>query len=506
MKDITERKKAEQQKEFDRRNLKALINNTTDLIWSVDRDIKLITSNKAFDEWFTLKSGKPVKRCTNVLEAEWNEEVLIRWRKNYERAFSGEKLTEVEFFDSATETWSKVSFHPIRKGDAVIGAACYSRNITEKKKNEKIIRDERTLLRTLVDNLPFNVYAKDIHSKKTLANRGDCEFMGASSEKEALGKDDADFFSDEFARKTFMEEQQMFATGQPIIDEEEQYETNDGRKKWFLKSKIPLRNEDGQIIGLVGISYDITDRKKNEIAIAELNAQLNKRAEELTVSNAELERFAYVVSHDLLEPLRMVSNFLQLLRRKYAGQLDETADQYIHYAVDGAERMKTLILDLLEYSRVGTNSDQFIMTDMNEVTKSVLQTFNTSIQEKGALVTIQKMPVIKANKTQMIQLFQNLLGNALKYNNSLVPEIEIGYKEKKDAWQFFVKDNGIGIEQKYFDKVFAIFQRLHNKNQYSGTGIGLAICKKIAEKHAGNIWIESSHGNGSTFFFTIKKQ
>ena len=264
-------------------------------------------------------------------------------------------------------------------------------------------------------------------------------------------------------------------------------------------------DHDGKPIGVYGLVYDITERRNNEDQLRILNEQLAKRAEELAASNAELERFAYVASHDLQEPLRMVSSFMQLLQKKYENQLDETAGQYISYAVDGADRMKKLILDLLQYSRVGTNRDQFTDTDMNEVAGLVLQTFNDKVQETGALVKVQTMPVIKANRTQLIQLLQNLVGNAFKYNNSAIPEIEVGCEEKKDAWQFFVKDNGIGIAKKYFDKVFAIFQRLHNKNQFSGTGIGLAICKKIAERHGGNIWIESKEGEGCVFFFTIKK-
>jgi len=283
---------------------------------------------------------------------------------------------------------------------------------------------------------------------------------------------------------------------------------NDVTEKKKVEERLERKNNE--LIAIQNeleyrIVRDVTERKRNEQELRDLNEQIKKRAEELAASNAELERFAYVASHDLQEPLRMISSFMQLLQRKYTNELDETANQYIRYAVDGADRMKKLILDLLEYSRIGTNRDQFTDIDMGEVAGQVLQTFDERILKTGALIKVQTMPVIKANRTQMIQLLQNLVGNALKYNNSPVPEVEIGCDEKNDIWQFFVKDNGIGIEQKYFDKVFAIFQRLHNKSQFSGTGIGLAICKKIAEKHGGNIWIESGVGKGSSFFFTIKK-
>jgi two-component system CheB/CheR fusion protein len=266
-----------------------------------------------------------------------------------------------------------------------------------------------------------------------------------------------------------------------------------------------LYNADQKPVKIIGAMHDITQRKENELAVAELNQQLNVRANELISSNEELERFAYVASHDLQEPLRMVSSFLQLLQKKYAGQLDQTATQYIDFAVDGAERMKRLILDLLEYSRVGTNKDVLTEINLGDIVNQVLKNYDTKITERDAVIRTQLLPTIMANRMQITQLMQNLVGNALKYNTSFVPEIEIGCEEKLDHWQFYVSDNGIGIDKKFFEKVFIIFQRLHNKKQFSGTGIGLAICRKIVERHGGNIWIESTPGNGSTFFFTIKK-
>jgi PAS domain S-box-containing protein len=243
---------------------------------------------------------------------------------------------------------------------------------------------------------------------------------------------------------------------------------------------------------------DITARKTAE-------QQLKKRAEELTASNAELEQFAYVASHDLQEPLRMVSSFLQLLEKKYAENLDETANQYIQFAVDGSNRMKSLILDLLEYSRVNTSQEQRTAIDLSTIINQVLDTYSCKIIETKASVKVSLMPVARVNKMQMTQLFQNLIGNALKYNKAAQPAIEIGYEEQADCHLFFVKDNGIGIDPKFYERIFIIFQRLHTKNQFSGTGIGLAICKKIVEKHEGRIWVESIAGEGSTFYFTVKK-
>jgi PAS domain S-box-containing protein len=493
--------------------LASIINSSSDAIISQTPEGIITTWNpgakKLFGYSATEAIGKNISMLIPLYCGAEEAEIIEKVRNgNHIEQYETQRLRK-----DGSLVYVSITISAIKNAEENITGVCkIVRDITEKVEanhklhlSEERYWDERMLLRTLIDNLPLNVYAKDIHSRKTLANRADYEFMGAANEKEVLGKDDSEFFPAEFTRKTRMEELQIFNTGQAIINEEEQHKLRDGRKKWFLKSKIPLRNEDNQITGLVGISYDITERKKNEIAVAELNEQLNKRAVELMASNAELERFAYVASHDLQEPLRMVSSFLQLLQKKYKEQLDNTANQYIEFAVDGAERMKKLILDLLEYSRISTNKDVLADTNIGEVISQVLETFNNKITETGAIIKTQPMSVIKANKTQITQLFQNLVSNALKYNISPVPEIEIGCEDKGDHWQFFIKDNGIGIEQKFLDKVFIIFQRLHNKNQFSGTGIGLAICKKIVERHGGTIWIESQQAAGSIFFFTLKK-
>lgn len=202
----------------------------------------------------------------------------------------------------------------------------------------------------------------------------------------------------------------------------------------------------------------------------------------------------------------MISSFLQLFEKKYKGHIDETADKYIHFAVDGAERMKRLIHDLLEYSRAGRSQEELGDTDMNKVAAEVVYTFEPEIQKRNAIVKIGALPVLSATRrVQMIQLLQNLIGNALKYNNSIQPIIQIESTETETNWQIAIKDNGLGFEPKYAEKIFLIFQRLHNKEEYSGTGIGLAICKKIMELHGGTISVASEPGAGSTFYLTFPK-
>jgi|GEM_PF-1889591 len=231
---------------------------------------------------------------------------------------------------------------------------------------------------------------------------------------------------------------------------------------------------------------------------------LARQAKDLARSNAELEQFAYVASHDLQEPLRMVTSYLQLLQQRYKGQLDADADEFIGYAVDGATRMKTLITDLLAFSRVGTHTKEFAPTDCEVVLEKALQNLRIAIEKSGAVITHDPLPSVMGDDSQLSQLLQNLIGNSIKFHSEKPPQIHVGAKQVDGFWQFCVQDNGIGFDAAmYGERVFVIFQRLHGKNEYAGTGVGLAICKKIIERHGGRIWVESQPGAGSTFFFTL---
>ena len=241
---------------------------------------------------------------------------------------------------------------------------------------------------------------------------------------------------------------------------------------------------------------DITARKASEQALA-------KRAEELARSNEELAQFAYVASHDLQEPLRMVASYTQLLQRRYKGQLDADADEFIAYAVDGANRMQGLIRDLLTYSRLGTQGGEFEAVDAGALVDRAIANLQAAITEAGAVVTHDALPRVVVDPTQVEQLFQNLVANAVKFRGDAPPEVHVSATREPEGWHFVVQDNGIGIEPKYAERVFVIFQRLHTQAAYAGTGIGLAICKKIVERHGGRIWVESEPGQGAAFHFTL---
>ncbi len=257
------------------------------------------------------------------------------------------------------------------------------------------------------------------------------------------------------------------------------------------------------------ISYiaDISIRKLMESDLEIANKNLKKSMVELKRSNAELEQFAYVASHDLQEPLRMVASYTELLEKRYKNKLDADANDFIHYAVDGAHRMQNLINDLLQFSRVGTRARPFTQTDCNLVVEIALTNLKELISETKTKIHFDKMPTIKADESQLIQLFQNMVHNAIKFRNQKDPKIEITAQKKSDYWLFGVKDNGIGIDPAYKDRIFMIFQRLHARSEYPGSGIGLAICKKIIERHNGKIWFESNDkDSGTTFYFTIEDQ
>jgi PAS domain S-box-containing protein len=272
----------------------------------------------------------------------------------------------------------------------------------------------------------------------------------------------------------------------------------DGAVVSIWDQAFPVRDATGKLECYVGIARDVSERKRLEDTI-------RSRSEELARSNEELERFAYVASHDLQEPLRMVASFTQLLSRKYSGKLDETADRYINFAVDGAKRMQQLITDLLAFSRINSRDLDLRPTECDRVVRLTLQNLKVAIDESGAAIECDPLPVLLADAGQLGQMFQNLIGNAIKFRGETPPRIHIAAADRGAEWEFSVRDNGIGIDPKHADRIFQIFQRLHTREQYPGTGIGLAVCKKTVERHGGRLWVESQPGGGSTFLFTMPK-
>ena len=265
------------------------------------------------------------------------------------------------------------------------------------------------------------------------------------------------------------------------------------------------------------LNIEIDDCEKAEIKLENINKILNveiddyEKAEiklenlidELKISNIELEQFAYISSHDLKEPLRMITSFLQLLQKKYADNLDENANEFINFAIDGAKRLDLLINDLLEFSRIGSQERELKYLNSEKIVELVLINLKPLIQDNNVKITRDPLPSIYANDQQIVQLFQNLISNAIKYRSEKNPEIHISSNKLDNEYIFSVKDNGIGIDKKHLEQIFTIFQRLHTRGKYAGTGIGLAISEKIVQQHHGKIWAESKLGKGTTFYFTL---
>jgi len=286
------------------------------------------------------------------------------------------------------------------------------------------------------------------------------------------------------------------ATGNPF-EMEFPLRGADGKFRQFLTRGTPLKDAQGRVVQWFGTNTDISERAAAE-------EFLRQTAAELARSNKELEQFAYVSAHDLQEPLRQVRSYVGLLKDRHGDKLEGKALQYFEFVSEGASRMSDLVQGLLEYSRAGARNALRRPVACQQALDTALANLDAAIAESHAQITRDDLPTVTAEPTQLAQLFQNLIGNAIKFGRSdVAPAIHVGCRREGEGWLFSVQDNGIGIDAQYQDKIFMIFQRLHGREKYAGTGIGLAICKKIAEQHGGKIWVESAAGEGSTFYFTL---
>ena len=383
-------------------------------------------------------------------------------------------------------------------------------DINDRKIAEMALAAAHRQIQSIIDNTPAMIYAFDLDERFLLANITLARLLNSTPGK-MVGKRRHMFMSKEDSDRHEENDQKVIRTGE-VIKFEEYNNLNDRTITW-LTTKFPLYDELGKIYAVGGISTDISDRKgfeddlkksnaMLEVRVRERTKELEKLNEALLKSNRELENFAYITSHDLQEPLRMVTSFTQLLAHKYGDRLDQDARDYIGFAVDGAKRMYELINGLLSYSRISRNEVKFSVVDLNKVIEEVRANLKLVIQERNSVVESGDLPEVYADKTQMLQLLQNLVANGIKFSSG-DPHIIISYRKEESSYLFAVKDEGIGIESQYFDKIFEIFRRLHQRDQYPGTGIGLAICKRIVENHNGKIWVESEPGKGSVFYFTL---
>jgi PAS domain S-box-containing protein len=371
-------------------------------------------------------------------------------------------------------------------------------DITERRRAEEGLRDSEEKYRLIADNANDWIYLT-APDRTLLYTSPSCERVTGYTPKEFT--DDPDLLSKIIHpddRKDF-ESHTMEAQGESRSHNQEfRILTKSGETRWISHSCVPVQTQEDQYTGRRGTNRDITERRRVEDSLKNTLVDLDR-------SNKELEQFANVASHDLQEPLRMVSSYTQLLARRYKGKLDKDADEFIDYAVDGANTMQRLINDLLSYSRVGTRGKPPEPVSADMALDRALENLKLALEESQAEVKREPLPTVKADDVQLIQVFQNLIANAIKFRGDEPPRIFVACQARGREWVFSVRDNGIGIDPQYLERIFIIFQRLHQRGKYPGTGMGLAICKKVILRLGGRIWAESKPGEGSTFFFTLPR-
>lgn len=513
--DITERKETEKALRNSEERYKAFVKQSTEGIWRFEFLEPISTKLPAEDQIKMVFRYGYLAECNDVYAKMYgynsaNEIVGARigdlmdekdpHNSDYLRKalMKGYKIDNVESIERDKDGIKKIFVNNlvgIVENDYLVRVWGSQRDMTEAKKAQEELNKTQLRLATLLNNL------KDVVLYETGNNN---EFI-SENVIDMLG-----YPSTRFLDRGFFKSITHPGDWKTIDDKTKEWHKNgsegvlnlmfrvrraDGRYVWvedhMIKNKANGNNH------MSGVLIDITDHKLAE-------EKLKQLAEKLTQSNKELEQFAYVASHDLQEPLRMVASYIQLLQRRYKGKLSAEADEFINYAVDGVVRMKTLINDLLVYSRVNTKEAPLEPVDLNKVLEQTLVNLRASIEDSGAAVNVDTLPTVNANSLHMSQLFQNLISNAIKFRKpGEQPVVNINAKHQGNEWHFTVSDNGIGIDKEFSDKIFIIFQRLHNQTEYQGTGIGLAICKRIIEKLGGHIWVESEAGKGCAFNFTI---
>ncbi len=518
--EITRQKQAEQRaEEMTAAGLHTLltevIESTPDVVALLRADERLVYLNWAGREMFGVSTDNLTHYSLNNLRPTETVELIQREglpaaiREGYWsgeavlQAAGGEEvpvsLVIVAHLSPAAEVeYFSLSARDIREARQLQTELRKARDELEQLVSERTTElfESRQVLQLVLDHIPQRVFWKGRDLRYLGANLPFLQDSGVESLEDLIGKEDFDLSWKANAELYRSDDLQVMESGIPKINYEEPQVREDGSHLWLRTSKIPLRNPQGEVFGVMGTYEDITQIKRAREQLAEKN-------EELMRSNADLEQFAYIASHDLQEPLRMVASFAQLLERRYKGTLNERGEKYIGYIVEGAFRMQQLINDLLTYSRVGTRGRSFGEVDCVQAVGQALFNLQVAIREAGAHVDVGMLPTVVADETQINQVFQNLIGNAIKFRGADPPEVRVWAEREEGAWRFAVRDNGIGIDPQYKERIFAIFQRLHGRDQYPGTGIGLAVCKKIVQRHGGRIWFDSTPGKGSTFYFTI---
>lgn len=497
--DVTKQKEEEERLKL----LETVIINTNDAVVikeanpSSELGREILYINESFTRMSGYTESEIVGKTHSLLQGPNSDAIELT---KFYKALDEQKPTEITIINykkNGEEFWVNLALNPVfnDKGEHTHWVSI-ERDVTERKKQEQNLAEVNQKLLDTLESIQDGFYTLDNNWNVSYWNNVVADISG-KSHQEMIGRNIWDVFGGQISKIMYSKFHEAKERNKPVFLEVFS-KTN---KNWFEINAFPSS------LGLTVYFKDISERKQIESKLKKMNRNLEAHIKKLAISNEELEQFAYVASHDLQEPLRMVTGFLTQIEKKYEDVLDEKGKKYIFFAVDGAKRMRQIILDLLEFSRIGKKENKLEEINLTGILDEVVLLYRKQIEEKNAKINYVNLPTIRTYLTPIKQIFQNLISNSLKYSKSnTYPIVTITSEETALEWEFIVQDNGIGINSEYFEKIFIIFQRLHNKDEYSGTGMGLAITKKIIDNLGGRIWLESEEGVGTAFHFTIPKK
>ena len=481
----------------------ALLDRGRDGIFAFDREGRLTYWNRSLERIYGLSRERALgKRALDVLpvlresgdERFLGDALLGRHASVAVRPHRDSETGLVRYYET--------TYAPVRSEDGrIVGGTAVVHDVTEAKRSDHESMESENRFRIMANSAPVLLWMAGRDARCEFFNRQWLEFTGRSLDEE-LGDGWVESVHAEDFQRCVDGYMDAFRARRPFRLEY-RLRRHDGQYWWILDQGAPRYSPGGEFAGFIGSCIDVTDFKDAEDRLRAAKAELEARSAELRRSNADLEQFAYAASHDLKEPLRTVASYAQLLKRRYERKLDPDADEFIGYLVDGATRMQALIEGVLEISSMGSQEHEPARVDSDAVFENTVAALRTTIERSGATVTHDPLPQLVADPVQLGQLFQNLLSNAIVFRRDEPPRVHVSAARKEEFWLFSVRDEGIGLDPRYASKIFNLFSRLNPREAYPGTGMGLAVCKKVVERHGGRIWVESEPGRGSVFRFTL---
>ncbi|MEM6691233.1 MAG: PAS domain S-box protein [Planctomycetota bacterium] len=478
--------------------LRTVVEGMPNGVVGTDRDGEIVLINAALEEIFGFPREELLGQKIETLIAV---ETLLQHVQDRSDFFESSDASDIAdrrslygIHKDGSNVPVEIGLTPVRwaNGEGVLASVVDISSRRQQELENERLRHETQLI---LDSLPSLVIYKDLENHLIRVNAAASEMIGASRQ-EIEGRHSSEFFREH--EKYYQDDLEVIRSDKPRLGIVESITTDSSGVRWVSTDKIPIRDSRGEPIGIIVVANDITDLKAAQEKLANANEDLKR-------SNDELEQFAYVASHDLQEPLRKINSFSTLLVDDCSEELSDDAKRFLNIIVDGSQRMRVLIQDLLAFSRIDFQDRQFVEIDAHDAARTAIDNLSEAIKDSNASVSVDELPVVRGDNAQMVLLFQNLIANGIKYNQSQEPEIRVYSRTSNDEWMISISDNGIGIDPKYHDRIFGVFKRLHRLEEYPGTGIGLAICRRIAERLGGSIRVDSKPGVGSTFHVSIPR-